>query len=110
MNTQRLKKLDKLFTELEKIQMTYQTFDEALPHLKKWYSEFEDVYNDEVEVFENWPEGLQASEQGQRSECAISTMEDIMSEVDELMSNADEDAEDREDHYDTALGAFMEFE
>ncbi len=55
--------------------------------LEQLHADIEAIRDEEQESFDNTPESLQQSEKGQKSEEAISTLEDVASEIENAKDN-----------------------
>ncbi|NBJ36595.1 hypothetical protein GE191_23360 [Serratia fonticola] len=73
MNADRRKRLSDLFVKIEIIK-----------------GEVEDVRDEEQDAFDSMPEGLQQSERGQKSEMAISCIEEIIDGLEQACDQINE--------------------
>lgn len=87
MNKERRRELDKI---LQKLNIAHTSLEETRKCLKDIKNDLDIVYEDETESFDNMPEGLQSSWNGQMSDEAIGNLEeaiDNLEKIDDLLND-----------------------
>ena len=90
MNNKRRKKIDRIYDAL----MSVDTQENLSADFKKIQKEIDSILYDEQDAFDNLPEGLQYSYNGQRSEEAIASLEEASDIIGEYQFLRDEEKKD----------------